>query len=103
MVDTATATKYRSSGANAVIRFTIRENAGKRLMVSAHHAAISSHRVSEALIRELGSAMRDGPPEMASDDFSEFQAAGVPHSDAARGRGRTGQTRRRSIVWRPCA
>jgi hypothetical protein len=69
MVDTATATRYRSSGANAVIRFTIRESAGKRLMVSAHHAAISSHRVSEALIRDLGSAMRDGPPEMASDDF----------------------------------
>src|SRR6202158_1258405 len=36
-------------------------------------------RVSAVLIRELGPARaKDTPPEMASEDFSEFQLAGVP-------------------------
>ena len=35
--------------------------------------------MAAALIRELGSArVKDVPPEMASEDFSEFQRAGVP-------------------------
>lgn len=35
--------------------------------------------VSAMLIRELGSArVKDTPPEMASEDFSQFQLAGVP-------------------------
>ena len=38
-----------------------------------------TRRVSAALIRELGSAqVKDTPPEMASEDFAEFQLAGVP-------------------------
>jgi hypothetical protein len=42
---------YEVSERRAERSYTIydRESAGKRLMVSAHHAAISSHRVSEAL------------------------------------------------------
>jgi len=36
-------------------------------------------RVTAALMRELGpKQVRDTPPEMASEDFSEFQGAGVP-------------------------
>jgi hippurate hydrolase len=36
-------------------------------------------RVTAALIRELGTAqVQDTPPEMASEDFSEFHGAGVP-------------------------
>jgi len=36
-------------------------------------------RVAAALVRELGrDQVRDTPPEMASEDFSEFQGAGVP-------------------------
>ncbi|MEO8464803.1 MAG: amidohydrolase [Gammaproteobacteria bacterium] len=36
-------------------------------------------RVAAALVRELGrEQVRDTPPEMASEDFSEFQGAGVP-------------------------
>lgn len=38
-----------------------------------------TRRVSAALIRELGAArVKDAPPEMASEDFSEFVLAGVP-------------------------
>ena len=38
-----------------------------------------TRRVSAALIRELGPARaKDTPPEMASEDFSEFQLAGIP-------------------------
>jgi hippurate hydrolase len=38
-----------------------------------------TRRVSAALIRELGAArVKDIPPEMASEDFSQFQLAGVP-------------------------
>jgi hippurate hydrolase len=38
-----------------------------------------TRRVSAALVRELGSArVKDMPPEMASEDFSEFQLAGIP-------------------------
>ena len=38
-----------------------------------------TRRVSAALIRELGSARaKDTPPEMASEDFAQFQLAGVP-------------------------
>jgi hippurate hydrolase len=38
-----------------------------------------TRRVSAALVRELGPArVKDGPPEMASEDFSEFHLAGVP-------------------------
>ena len=38
-----------------------------------------TRRVSAALIRELGSTrVKDTPPEMASEDFAEFQLAGVP-------------------------
>jgi len=38
-----------------------------------------TRRVSAALIRELGPAqVKDTPPEMASEDFAEFQLAGVP-------------------------
>ena len=35
-------------------------------------------RVKDALVRELGAAVRDAPPEMASEDFAEFHVAGVP-------------------------
>jgi metal-dependent amidase/aminoacylase/carboxypeptidase family protein len=35
-------------------------------------------RVKNALVRELGAAARDTPPEMASEDFAEFQRVGVP-------------------------
>ena len=38
-----------------------------------------TRRVSAVLVRELGSArVKDTPPEMASEDFSEFQLAGIP-------------------------
>jgi hippurate hydrolase len=38
-----------------------------------------TRRVSAVLIRELGPArVKDTPPEMASEDFSQFQLAGVP-------------------------
>jgi hippurate hydrolase len=38
-----------------------------------------TRRVSAALIRELGTArVKDLPPEMASEDFAEFQLAGIP-------------------------
>ncbi|MDQ6886554.1 MAG: amidohydrolase [Gemmatimonadota bacterium] len=38
-----------------------------------------TRRVSAVLIRELGSTRaKDTPPEMASEDFAEFQLAGVP-------------------------
>jgi hippurate hydrolase len=38
-----------------------------------------TRRVAAALVRELGqSQAKDTPPEMASEDFSEFQLAGVP-------------------------
>jgi len=38
-----------------------------------------TRRVSAALIRELGSArVKDSPPEMASEDFAQFQLAGIP-------------------------
>jgi amidohydrolase len=38
-----------------------------------------TRRVSTVLIRELGSTrVKDAPPEMASEDFAEFQLAGVP-------------------------
>jgi len=38
-----------------------------------------TRRVSAVLIRELGPAqVKDTPPEMASEDFAEFQLAGVP-------------------------
>jgi len=38
-----------------------------------------TRRVSAVLIRELGSArVKDTPPEMASEDFAEFQLAGIP-------------------------
>src|SRR6267143_610241 len=38
-----------------------------------------TRRVAAALVRELGPARaKDTPPEMASEDFSEFQLAGVP-------------------------
>ena len=35
-------------------------------------------RVKDALVRELGAAVQDAPPEMASEDFAEFHLAGVP-------------------------
>jgi amidohydrolase len=35
-------------------------------------------RVARALARELGRDVADAPPEMASEDFSEFAAAGIP-------------------------
>ena len=38
-----------------------------------------TRRVSAVLVRELGSArVKDTPPEMASEDFAEFQLAGIP-------------------------
>ena len=37
-----------------------------------------TERVKDALVRELGSAAKDTPPEMASEDFAEFHHAGVP-------------------------
>jgi amidohydrolase len=38
-----------------------------------------TRRVSAVLLRELGSArVKDTPPEMASEDFAEFQLAGIP-------------------------
>ncbi len=38
-----------------------------------------TQRVADALVRELGpQVVKDAPPEMASEDFSEFQRAGVP-------------------------
>jgi amidohydrolase len=38
-----------------------------------------TQRVAEALMRELGpQKIKDAPPEMASEDFSQFQRAGVP-------------------------
>jgi amidohydrolase len=38
-----------------------------------------TNRVKDALVAQLGSAMvREGPPEMVSEDFAEFQRAGVP-------------------------
>jgi hippurate hydrolase len=40
--------------------------------------AAVTERVRAALVRELGQAVRDAPPEMASEDFAEFHEAGVP-------------------------
>ena len=38
-----------------------------------------TERVTAALVREMGSeSVKDAPPEMASEDFAEFQRAGVP-------------------------
>jgi amidohydrolase len=38
-----------------------------------------TERVTTALVREMGSELvKDAPPEMASEDFTEFQLAGVP-------------------------
>jgi amidohydrolase len=37
-----------------------------------------TRRVSAVLIREFGARAKDTPPEMASEDFAEFQLAGVP-------------------------
>jgi amidohydrolase len=38
-----------------------------------------TERVTTALVREMGSELvKDAPPEMASEDFAEFQLAGVP-------------------------
>jgi len=37
-----------------------------------------TRRVSAVLIREFGARAKDAPPEMASEDFAEFQLAGVP-------------------------
>jgi amidohydrolase len=38
-----------------------------------------TRRVSSALLREMGpSRVKDTPPEMASEDFSQFQVAGIP-------------------------
>jgi hippurate hydrolase len=38
-----------------------------------------TQRVSSALLRELGpSVVKEGPPEMVSEDFSEYSLAGVP-------------------------
>lgn len=38
-----------------------------------------TRRISAVLLRELGSArVKDTPPEMASEDFAEFQLAGIP-------------------------
>lgn len=38
-----------------------------------------TQRVAKALMRELGpKKIKDAPPEMASEDFSQFQRAGVP-------------------------
>ena len=37
-----------------------------------------TERVKDALVRELGSRVKDAPPEMASEDFAEFHGAGVP-------------------------
>jgi metal-dependent amidase/aminoacylase/carboxypeptidase family protein len=38
-----------------------------------------TQRVATALLRELGARqVMDTPPEMASEDFSEYQRAGVP-------------------------
>ena len=40
---------------------------------------VTTQRVAAALVRELGpQQVRDTPPEMVSEDFSEFQRAGVP-------------------------
>ena len=40
---------------------------------------VLTQRISAMLIRELGAArVRDVPPESASEDFSEFQRAGIP-------------------------
>jgi hippurate hydrolase len=51
--------------------------------VDGTHAMVNdpalTQRVSQALIRELGAErVKDVPPEMASEDFSEFPRAGVP-------------------------
>jgi len=37
-----------------------------------------TRRVSGVLIREFGARAKDTPPEMASEDFAEFQLAGIP-------------------------
>ena len=37
-----------------------------------------TRRVSAVLIREFGARAKDTPPEMASEDFAEFQLAGIP-------------------------
>jgi hippurate hydrolase len=37
-----------------------------------------TRRVSAVLIREFGVRAKDTPPEMASEDFAEFQLAGIP-------------------------
>jgi hippurate hydrolase len=37
-----------------------------------------TRRVSTVLIREFGARAKDTPPEMASEDFAEFQLAGIP-------------------------
>ena len=51
--------------------------------LAAAHALVNdpelTRRVSSALLRDLGSAqVHDLPPEMASEDFAEYQLAGVP-------------------------
>ena len=40
--------------------------------------AALTERVKNALVQQLGEAVRDAPPEMASEDFAEFHLAGVP-------------------------
>jgi amidohydrolase len=72
----------RIARAEAAAGGALREPLVEHLAESAHALVNDpelTRRVSAALLRELGpTQVRDLPPEMASEDFSEFQLAGVP-------------------------
>jgi hippurate hydrolase len=68
--------KAEAAAAGAPREPTIERTGGTDALVN---DSTLTRRVSAVLIRELGSArVKDTPPEMPSEDFSQFQLAGVP-------------------------
>jgi amidohydrolase len=69
-------TKAEAAAAGAPLEPLIEVSEGGYALVN---DAALTQRVAAALLRELGAQrVRDTPPEMASEDFSAFQRAGVP-------------------------
>ncbi len=69
-------TKAEAAAAGAPREPTIERVGGSHALVN---DPAMTERVTAALVRELGPEhVKDVPPEMASEDFSEFQLAGVP-------------------------
>jgi amidohydrolase len=68
--------KAESAAGNSPREPTIVQAQGTRALVN--DSALTA-RISGVLLRELGpDRVKDAPPEMASEDFSEFQHAGIP-------------------------